>query len=242
MQQLHTIAFTGPVGAGKSTQIGLLASKLGNKGVRVKTTSLKINHFLAFILVVILVKMLCARNKRKDAPFIRALIEEKPCLFRRLFKLWLTLDVLSIYIRFLLTIYLPLKMRHIVIVEEYLPSTIADHVYVARILGLPIKSPSTAVSFMLRMVHLGGSMQTIFLDAHNNVLKDHWRARRMNLDERPDYLNMQRTILLSLSKKLSSDDLLYIDTSKQTIEETHKLITDHLRARCLLPVLHGPCS
>ncbi len=179
-------------------------------------------------------------KKRKDTPFIRALIEEKPCLFRRLFKLWLTLDVLSIYIRFLLTIYLPLKTRHIIIVEEYIPSTIADHVYVARRLGLSPKSPSTAASFMLRLAHLGGSMQTIFLDAYDYVLKDHWRARRTNLDERPDYLNMQRTILLSLSKKLSSDDLLYINTSKQTIEETHKLITDYLHARSLLPVLHAP--
>ena len=50
----------------------------------------------------------------------------------------------------------------------------------------------------------------------------------MSLNERPTYLQMQRSLLLSISKKLSSS-FLYIDTSNSNIEETHKLIMNYLQ-------------
>jgi hypothetical protein len=224
MQKPCIIAFVGTVGAGKSTQMNTLASKLKARGLRVKVTSLKTGHLFAYILEVVLAKMLV--RWRKDVYSIRALIEDKPHLFKRLFKLWLTLDVLSISIRFILTVYIPLKMRLIVIVEEYLFATIADYIYLAKVLGLPFKTVSPAVRFMLRLLQLSSPIQTIFLDAPNVVLEKRW-GQRSSLNEKTEYLQMQRTLLLSASKLSSS--FLYVETGNKTIGETHRLIINHLK-------------
>lgn len=224
MSQPRIIVFVGPVGSGKSTQIKLSASALKVNGLRVKTTFIKTGHIFAYLLETVLAKMLV--GGRKDAYPIRALIEDKPHMFKRLFKLWLTLDVLSISIRFILTVYLPLKMRRIVIVEEYFSATIADYIYLARVLDLPFKTVSHAVRFMQRLLQLSGPIQTIFLDAPSVVLEKRW-SQRSSLNEKTDYLQMQRTLLLSASKLSSS--FLYVETGNKTIGETHRLIINHLK-------------
>jgi len=221
----RVIAFVGSVGAGKSTHIALLASRFSKSRLKVKTTSLKTNHFLASALTLILAQMLV--RKRKDVSRIRALFEDKPRVFRRLFKLWLSLDVISVSLQFLLTIYLPLMVGYIVLVEEYIPATIADYIYIAKATGLPFRSLSSTLNFMLKLMHLGGTTQVIFLDADTDTLKFRWN-RRESLDEKSDYLSMQRSALLSLSKKLSSHEVLYVNTTVQTVEETQRLIVNHL--------------
>ncbi|MBS7612610.1 hypothetical protein KEJ27_10520, partial [Candidatus Bathyarchaeota archaeon] len=82
----HIIAFLGTVSSGKSTQMRLLASELKRRKTKVKTTFLKAGHIFAYFLEVILAKILA--SKRKDVYPIRALIEEKPHTFRKVFKLW----------------------------------------------------------------------------------------------------------------------------------------------------------
>ncbi len=224
MLQPRIIVFAGTVGSGKSTQIKLSASALTVKGLRVKTTFIKTGHIFACLLEKVLAKIVV--GTRKDAYPLRALIEDKPRLFKRLFRLWLTLDMLSISIRFIMSVYIPLKMRRIVLVEEYLSATIADYLYLAKILGLPFKAVSPAVKFMQRLLQLGGPMQTIFLDASNGVLETRW-SQRSSLTEKTDYLQMQRTVLLSASKR--SFSFLYVETANKTIEETHRIIISHLK-------------
>ena len=221
----RVIVFVGTVGAGKSTQMRLLASKLSKEGRRTKVAFLKTNHLLAFLLVTLLAKVLA--GKRKDVYPIRALLEERPAVFKRLFRLWLALDFLSIVLMFLTTIYIPLKMDYIVLVEEYIPATISDYIYISKAVGSPLKTSSFMINFLLRLMRLGYPTQVIFLDAKTEELKSRWK-RRGSLDEKPDYLQMQRTILLSLSKSLSQDRMFYIDTSHKTIEEIHRLIVHHL--------------
>jgi len=74
-------SFYGTVGSGKSTQMKLLASELKRKGTKVKLSFLKTGHIIAYFLTIILAKMLV--GKRGDVYSIRALIEEKPHIFRR---------------------------------------------------------------------------------------------------------------------------------------------------------------
>ena len=221
----RVIAFVGLVGAGKSTHIRLLASRFSKNGLKVKTASLKTNHLFASALILILTQILV--RKRKDVYRIRALIDDKPSVFRRLFRLWLSLDVISVSLQFLLTIYLPLTLGYTVLVEEYIPATIADYIYISKALGLPFGTHSFASKFMLKLMHLGRPTQVIFLDADADTLKSRWN-RRGSSNEKSNYLYMQRSTLLSLSKKLSSLDVLYINTTFQTIEETQGLMVNYL--------------
>jgi len=186
---------------------------------------LKTGHIFSYILEVILAKILV--SKKKDVFPIRALIEEKTHIFKRVFRLWLGLDIVSIAVKFLLSIYIPLKLGYTILVEEYIPATVSDYIYLSKIIGFALKPTSLAITFPLRLMCLGGFTQVIFLNADNETLKSRWKHRG-SFDEREDYLNMQRTILLQMSRKLSSNRLIYINTGKQTPEETYQLIKKYL--------------
>ena len=224
MLKSRLIAFVGPVGSGKSTQMRLLYSKLKQRGLKVKMSFLKTGHLFAFILEVILAKMVA--SKRKDISPIRALVEERPHFFKRIFKLWLGLDLISIAIKFLTNIYIPLKLGYTILVEEYIPATISDYIYLSKIIKFPLKVNSFAVNYLLKLMSFYNPAQIIFLDAENSKLTYRWKLRG-KFNERKDYVRMQRTLLLQVSKKLSYR-LLYINTGTKTIKEAHKLIINRL--------------
>ncbi len=75
-------------------------------------------------------------------------------------------------------------------------------------------------------MQLHGSPWVIFLDAEDDALSLRWRNRGTPIEVR-DYLNMQRTTLLTLSRKLSSR-FLYIDTGKLKVKEVHKQIMNFI--------------
>lgn len=215
--------FVGTVGSGKSTQMKLLACSLKRRGLRVKTTFIKTGHLFAYVMELVLVKILFGMPK--DRHPIRLLIEDKPCLFKRLFRLWLVLDTLSVLIRFIVTVSIPLKLKRVVIVEEYFDAAIADYIYLAEVLNLPLKNVSHAVNFMTRLFESHKPMQTLFLDAENTVLENRWN-QRSSFSEKPEYIRMQRKLLYSIARFSSS--FLYTETSNKTVAETHKIIMNHL--------------
>jgi hypothetical protein len=186
---------------------------------------LKTGHLFAFILEISLAKIVA--NKRKDVFPIRALVEERPILFRRIFRLWLGLDLISITLKFLAGIYLPLKLGYIVLIEEYIPATISDYVYLSKIVNFPLNVNSFAINYLLKLMNSCGPTQIIFLDAKDDELKTRWKLRGC-FDEREDYLQMQRTLLLQISRELSPNGLIYINTGTKTLMETQKLIMSHL--------------
>jgi hypothetical protein len=202
----------------------LLYSKLKQKGLNTKVSFLKTGHLFAFVLESFLAKMLA--GNRKDVFPIRALVEEKPYIFKKIFRLWLDLDLISIVIKFLAEIYLPLKLGYIVLVEEYIPATISDYIYLSKIIDFPLKMNSFAIKFLLTLMNLCNPTQIVFLDARDDILVFRWKMRG-SFNERADYILMQRTLLLQLSKKLSCK-FLYINTGTKTIEKTHELITINL--------------
>jgi thymidylate kinase len=228
-QGAQVIAFLGPVGAGKSTQIRLLASKLSNQGLRVKVTSLGTNELFARVLVHILTRFLLI--KRNDVFPIRGLIEDKPKIFKKLFKFWLFLDLVSVHIAYLYRVYIPTVMGYTVIVEEYLPASIADYMYLSKALDIRSKFVYFVLVPILRLFYLCSPMM-FFLDTNVDELKLRWK-RRGSLMEKTDYIHMQRTSLLSLSKKLSPHEVLYVNTTNQTITKTHDEIVSHLCAHLM---------
>jgi hypothetical protein len=210
------VVFVGTVGSGKSTQMRLLEREFRAKGLRVKSTHLKSNSLLAAWLIAALARILA---RPQEVTPIRALIDKRPDIFRRLFRTWLALDVLGIALLFVVKILLPLKLRSIVLVEEYLPATIADYLYLSRVVGCSLPRTSFAVRLMLAMSEAAPA-HTIFLDARLDELERRWK-RRKSYAEKPDYLQMQRTLLPPLSKMISSQEIFYVDTTGQSIAETN---------------------
>jgi thymidylate kinase len=225
MSESQVIVFIGTVGSGKSTHIKILYSKLKQRGFKVRISSLKRGHLLIFVLEVLLSKMFA--GKRKGVYPIRALLEERPTLFKRIFRLWLSLDLISITLKFLASIYLPSRLGYIVLVEEYIPATITDYIYLGGVINSPLKMNSFAINYLIRLMKLCGPIRIVFLDAKDEELKRRWKLRG-SPEEREDYLQMQRTLLLRLSRTLSSNELIYVNTSSRTLTETQELITNRL--------------
>ncbi len=236
---MSLLVFLGTVGVGKSTQIGLLESRLKSDGFKVRTSFLKTNHLLAYLFTIFLVKLL-VKDKEYSYP-IGTLIENKPELMKKIYRLWLTLDLISLSISFFLKIYIPIKRGRIVIVEEYFPATISDYMYFARSIGYPIKNLSFVINYMQKLSYIGGSYLIIFLDTSIKDLLTHWKNRNSraelytNILIAPDYIGMQRSVLFNIANKLSSK-LLYLRIDNKTIKETQKNIMEFLNKnwKCFL--------
>jgi len=213
------IVFAGPVGAGKSTQIRYL--RLALKGMRVKNKSvfLKSGHMLAYALTFFIAR---AVSRRRGVAPIRALLEDAPQLFKRIFKLWLLLDLLSITVKFLLNIYIPFRLGYAVLVEEYIPATIADYLYLSRVASYPLDVDSFPARYLLKLANLCRPVYMIYLGAEDTELYRRWIARE-STEERSDYLSMQRTILLKLCKKLA-DKFIYENTESRSPKEVSRSV------------------
>ena len=203
----RVVAFLGPVGVGKSTQMKLLARRLSSKGFKVKVTYLKVGHLWAHPLYGLALR---------GWPVFRS---------RLLFKLWVFLDLLAISLRFLISVWLPVKMGHIVLAEEYLPAVVADYLYIAKINGHSLKDVKAAVSYVYRLSTLMPFVSLI-LDADVPALRDRWRLRGTP-DERTEYVSTQRRALLTLAASLTRY-VIFVDTSNSTVEEVNRRVREHL--------------
>ncbi len=210
------VVFAGTVGAGKSTQMHLAAASLRSRGVKVRTAFLKSGHIAAFALEHMLVRI--SGIKRKAHP-TRILTEERPELFKRLFGLWVLLDLLSISVKFLVELLIPLKLGFLILVEEYLPATIADYLYLAHTLNYRSKILKWALTLLVKLLQIGKPVKAIFMDASDQELKNRWTARG-SFEESLSYISMQRMLLPRLLKEFS-EDFTYMFTAKSSVTETH---------------------
>lgn len=218
------MVFVGTVGAGKSTQMELLAYRLRRKGIKTKVSTLKTNHLLSHLLTTAVQRILVSDERN---PFtIGVLIEHRPLILKKLFRLWLVLDAFSISAKFLWDVALPLRRGYIVLVEEYLPAIITDYVYISEAVGLSPGVAIGAIRFLCKILSSRWFTDIIFLDARQTVLRERWELRG-SPNEKAEYLQVQRTLLLLCSKKLS-DRLLHIDTTTQSVSETNEYVLGHL--------------
>ena len=220
--RLQVIAFLGPVGVGKSTQMRLLAYRLRSKGLKVKTTFLLKGHLFSHFFEIILAKIFC-KSRGEKASAMRTLLDKNPSAFKKIFKLWLIVDTITICLKFLVSIYIPIKLGNIVLVEDYIPSTITHYRYYCQCLKLPLSSINFSSKLALTLMSRF-STRIIFQDVPTEVLKSRWRAKDLFI-ERENYVHhTRRENLLSLLQKLLSNNLIYIETDNRSVGEVHKLI------------------
>lgn len=219
------IVFIGTVGSGKSTQMRLLRCELEKRNHKVKLSFLKRGHYIVNILEVLLAQLFT--SNRGDAYPIARLVEENPCVLKKLFKLWTILDIYCVYLKFLLDIYIPFKMGFTVIIEEYVPATIADYLYLTKAMKQSPERLTWVLVMLLRLLPLCEPTEAIYLDANDKVLRSRW-AERGSLSEKSNYVKMQRTLMPSLLNSMLPGHVLHLDTTESTVNETGMLILSHL--------------
>jgi hypothetical protein len=229
---LRIVVFAGTVGAGKSTQMKILRRELENRKLRVKTTFIKSGHLIVNIWETLLARLLT--SNRHDVHPTTALIEERPLVLKGLFRLLVILDVFCVYLKFLITVYIPVRIGFIVLVEEYIPATIADYVYLAKAIGQQPIRLTFPSDLLLRLIGANTPVEIVFLDASDETLCFRW-AKRKSFSEKKDYLHMQRTLIPLLLNSIMPNHVLYLDTTRKTIEETNSLVLHYLFGRAIEP-------
>jgi len=137
----------------------------------------------------------------------------------------LIVDTISICLKFLVSIYIPIKIGNIVLVEDYIPSTITHYRYYCQCLKLPLSSINFSSKLALTLMSRFSTL-IIFQDAPTEVLKSRWRARDFFI-ERENYVHhTRRKILLSLLQKLLPNKLIYIERGNRSVSEVNKLIME----------------
>ncbi len=213
------IVLCGTVGAGKSTLGYLLSYTLRKHNIKIRKTTLKTSHGLSHIVLYMLYKMV---TRKRDAYPIRALIDEKTLFFRRLFKLWIILDIISVYIEFIKRVLIPLKLRYNVVIEEFIPAIITDYIYLARKLSVPLASIYKFLKIILKLNYLVVNryyVSAVFLNAELNELERRWILRG-SPKECIDYILVQRSILYRMLNLLYNS-VIYIDTTHKSVNATY---------------------
>lgn|GEM_PF-1356492 len=215
--QPQLIVLVGTVGSGKSTQMRLLAESLRKRGAKTREVNLKTNHLLANLLALTLRGNLVDPKRKKFV--IGTLIDSRPVILRKMFRLWLALDSISISLRFLFDVKIPIAMGQVVIVEEYLPAIIADYFYISNAINLHPKVSFATTEFLSRVLNSAGPMYVVFLDADNDTLRQRWKLKGRLL-EKTEYIRAQRTILLQCAMGFSYPNFLVVDTTTKSVYET----------------------
>jgi hypothetical protein len=203
----------GTPAAGKSTQIAILVSELRASGLKIRRADLKgyVREYLR-PLAMILAKLL---TRRSNVSPTSGLLQGDPRVYRSLLKLWLMLDTFDVYARFLFDIYVPSKLGYSLIIEQFIPTKIAEYLYFCRLLGLRSDEALPWTALLQRLIHLIQPARIVFLDAETTALQSRWlrRARnKVNIAETLEYMYVQRTLAVELARALHQE-LVCVDST-----------------------------
>lgn len=217
------IAFIGPNGAGKSIQMDLLIAYLKKRNIRVRNTWVASHHLFVWVLGILLVKLGYPKDHwttvnphlppTVDFAF---LVKGKGKLVRINKLLLLMLELFNLVIVDLFKVRIPRLFGYCIVIEKYLPVTLAD---LTQIFGSKFLD-SLPARFLLSLIP--EDLHCVFLNAtYESLLK-----RRGTKTEPRHYLELQCAICEWYAK---NNPCLVIDTSKTSIKDTHESIIDYLK-------------
>jgi len=209
------IVFLGPVGVGKSTVIKGLAYVLKARGFRTYRIFIKAFHGPAYILWVLIVKLLGLSDNSKYSPWLLMQRSGRIVLTRKLLILSTYLDAfISIPLK-LIMIRVLRRFGYYVLSEEYLQSTLLDHIFTAINLGMKVNSIILfiPVSVEYALLNKYSPDLTIVLMTNIHELKRRWVIRGYGEPQ-------LRYVLLQYAFFNKLNNAVHIDTTGMGIKET----------------------
>ncbi len=217
------LIFYGQTGVGKSTQIRLLARRLKERGLKVKCARVKPHYPLTRLLL---------KYCGKTDPSIGRWISHAPCnlsashtsLFKSTIAIDSAVNILPLLIASIFKIHIFLRLKHVVIVEEYLLETATDYRYACENRYLNPRLGLVLVDLLLRFITKDST--AVILTANHSSLRDR-STKRGSILENSQYLATQQAIMEFCKKNLKS--LIHIDTANKNIQDVHREILSKFR-------------
>jgi hypothetical protein len=217
----RVIVFLGPVGVGKSTIIRGLTQELRARGFRTYTTFIKSFHGPAYALWALTARLLGLNGRY--SPWFMISRSGRVNLVRGL-------TVLSIYLDAFFSIPLKLALTRLlryfgyfVISEEYLNSTIFDHIYLIIDVGIRDKYVLIPLNILGSLLKKYKPDITIVLKADLPELRRRWSIRGYGEPE-------LRYVLLQNASLDKLDYALHVDTLGMGVKDTlHRILDEVLK-------------
>lgn len=217
------IMLAGTVGTGKSTQVNLLREMLRNMGLNVKSTYIRLNHLLAYLLTLLMAKIV-ARTPIIES--LSALHKYNPKLFNRLYKLWSLLFTISITVKYIASVQLPHILGHVVLIEDGPITTIVDYLHILRAFNISRgKFELSIINYLLKISRRAyDDTYIIILGAPEITLAKRWRLRgtfnrdRAYLTDPLNYIGYLRTMIPKVAKVAGIKTLL-VNTDNKTPDD-----------------------
>jgi thymidylate kinase len=211
------IAFFGPDGAGKSTQVSLLIKYLEGKNLKTRRAWIRAVHSYAYFISKFLIRMGYVKNTPRNlAPGMRRLdLGSSPAL--RL--IWPWLELASMLPLILIRVKVPSLFGRVVICERYTLDSVPSISYTLDDGDFDRK---LAGRVLLSMV--SPSYVLINLDCDYLAIV----KRRRELAEPEDFIRIQREMY---SKFSQSTKALYLNTASRTPSETQIAIRAYVDSK-----------
>lgn len=204
------IILSGPVGSGKSTQKNAIIHILRRRGHKATGVYLKSLNLLSHGAVAF-VSMVAGVRRDDKRSLWRVLVEERKHLVKKIFSILSLLDLISMSVKFLLNVYVPLLVGRFVVVEEYFPSTLLDYI-LFRKMGLRSRFDNIIVVLAQRYHSIVAERSCfIYLYASESTLKRRWESR--GTYERDEYLHLQQRMLKKIINQF--DRRCYVEISTE---------------------------